>query len=170
MTARRAPLVLVAALVLIAVPGCDGDDGSSAGTAGSEKPAITVSAGASLRAALTDYGKSFDGANARFSFAGSDELAAQIRKGVRPDVFAAANTKLPEDLYAEGLVEKPVVFAGNRLVIAVPTGSDIDSLDDLGEAGQEAGDRRRRRAGRRLHAEGPRPAAGGRGEGDRRRT
>ena len=56
----------------------------------------------------------------RFSFAGSDELAAQIRQGVKPDVFASANTKLPDELYAKGLVEKPTVFAANRLVLAVP--------------------------------------------------
>ena len=56
----------------------------------------------------------------RASFAGSDELAAQIRQGVKPDVFASANTKLPDELFEEGLVEKPVVFAANELVLAVP--------------------------------------------------
>ncbi len=65
------------------------------------------------------------------SFAGSDDLAAQIRQGVTPDVYAAANTSLPDDLYDDGLVEKPVVFASNTLVLAVPEGSDIDSLEDL---------------------------------------
>ena len=55
--------------------------------------------------------RDYDGAQLRFSFAGSDELAAQIRKGVKPDVFAAANTKLPEALAKEGRVETPVVFA-----------------------------------------------------------
>src|SRR6185295_1744060 len=69
------------------------------------------------------------------SFAGSDELAAQIRQGVKPDVFASANTKLPDQLYAEGLVEKPVVFAANRLVLAVPPGGKVTSLDDLAKPG-----------------------------------
>ena len=45
--------------------------------------------------AFTAYGAAFEGAEVRFSFAGSDELAAQIRQGVKPDVFAAANTELP---------------------------------------------------------------------------
>ena len=86
-----------------------------------------MSAAASLKKALTAYDS-----DASFSFAGSDELAAQIRQGVKPDVFASANTKLPDELYAEGLVEKPVVFAGNRLVLAVPAdGATIASLDDL---------------------------------------
>ena len=38
----------------------------------------------------------------------------------------------PTQLYDEGLVEKPVVFAGNRLVLAVPAGrAKVASLDDL---------------------------------------
>ena len=71
----------------------------------------------------------------RSSFAGSDELAAQIRQGVKPDVFASANTKLPDQLYAEGLVEKPVVFASNELVLAVPSDSAVRGLDDLTKPG-----------------------------------
>jgi molybdate transport system substrate-binding protein len=95
-----------------------------------------VSAAASLQTAFTQYGQQFDGGKVRYSFAGSDELAAQIRQGVKPDVFAAANTKLPDALYKAGLVEKPVVFAGNRLVLAVPAkGSKIRSLADVERPG-----------------------------------
>jgi molybdate transport system substrate-binding protein len=51
-------------------------------------------------------------------------------------VFAAANTKLPDELYAKGLVDKPTVFAGNELVIAAPASQNkIDSLDDLAASG-----------------------------------
>ena len=39
-------------------------------------------------------------------------------------MYAAANTKLPDELYEKGLVEKPTVFAGNELVLAVPADSD----------------------------------------------
>ena len=95
-----------------------------------------MSAAASLKAAFTEYGKQFSGADVRFSFAGSDELAAQIEQGVKPDVYAAANTKLPDELYSKGLVEKPTVFAGNELVLAVPADSDkVDSLEDLTKDG-----------------------------------
>ncbi len=66
------------------------------------KPQLTVSAAASLKTAFTEYGKQFPDADARFSFAGSDELAAQIEQGVKPDVFAAANTKLPDDALRQG--------------------------------------------------------------------
>src|SRR5215218_9435582 len=117
----RPTLVLLVAGAL-ALAGCGGGD------------TLTVSAASSLKTALADYGAHFDAANARFSFAGSDELAAQIRKGAKPDVFASANTKLPDELYAEGLVERPVTFAGNELVLAVPAGSRIASLRDVERA------------------------------------
>jgi molybdate transport system substrate-binding protein len=71
----------------------------------------------------------------RFSFAGSDELAAQIRQGVVPDVYAAANTSLPDDLAEEGLLERPHDLATNRLVVAVPAGSEIDDVSDLEKPG-----------------------------------
>ena len=121
---RLVAILLAAGLLSLAA--CGGDDGAAA------KPQLTVSAAASLKTAFTEYGKQFSDASVRYSFAGSDELAAQIEKGVKPDVFAAANTKLPDALYAKGLVEKPTVFAGNRLVLAVPAeGAKVDSLEDL---------------------------------------
>lgn len=122
----------LAALALSATPlgGCAGGDGGEGG-----KARLTVSAAQSLQAAFEDYGARFDPATARFSFAGSDALAAQIRQGVRPDVYAAASPELPRRLFREGLVEEPVEFAGNRLVIAVPADSTIDGVADLGREG-----------------------------------
>ena len=122
---KRAFAVL-ATLALIAA-GCGGGD---------DTPTIKVSAAASLKQAFETYAKDFDAADVSFSFAGSDELAAQIRQGVKPDVYAAANTKLPDDLYANGLVDKPVEFAANRLVVAIPAGSEkVKSMGDLAEPG-----------------------------------
>ncbi len=126
---RRLVALALAAAALLAT-GCGGDDASAGGDA---KPRVIVSAAASLKTAFTAYARSTAGAaDVRLSFAGSDELAAQIRRGVRPDVFAAANTRLPDELHAEGLVEAPVVFAANRLVLAVPTGARaVETLEDL---------------------------------------
>jgi molybdate transport system substrate-binding protein len=122
--------VLVSASVL-ALAACGDDAGGSSST-----PSLRVSAAASLKQAFTSYGDAFEAARARFSFAGSDELAAQIRAGARPDVFAAANAKLPDALYADGLVEKPVAFARNRLVLAVPAdGAKVQGIDDLARRG-----------------------------------
>jgi molybdate transport system substrate-binding protein len=120
---------LAAALALLALGGCG---------AGGERPRLIVSAAASLTGPLTACSRDFADADVRLSFAGSDELAAQIRQGVRPDVYAAANTALPEQLAAEGLLREPVAFATNELVVAVPAGdARVASLDDLAEPGVE---------------------------------
>jgi molybdate transport system substrate-binding protein len=73
----------------------------------------------------------------QYSFAGSDTLAEQIRLGAPADVFAAANTSLPEQLYAQRLVEKPVVFTTNKLVLVVPRANPavIRSVFDLRRPG-----------------------------------
>jgi molybdate transport system substrate-binding protein len=123
-------LALAALLVggLGAVPAaCGGDDRDGD---------LVVSAAASLSDAFPAYAAGAGFEDARFSFAGSDELAAQIRQGALPDVYAAANTSLPQDLHAEGLLGPPVGFATNRLVLAVPSESPaVRSLDDLTEPG-----------------------------------
>ena len=95
------------------------------GGCGSGGEALTVFAASSLKPALGET----DGV--RLSCGGSDQLAAQIRAGAKPDVFAAANTELPERLHAEGLVEKPVRFASNRLVAAVRADAGIEALGDV---------------------------------------
>jgi molybdate transport system substrate-binding protein len=134
--ARRlvaATLALACAVVL----GACGSGGSATTAGGSD---LTVAAAASLQRALTRYSESFsrtDGHGAvHLSFAGSDALAAQIESGLRPDVFASANTKLPATLYARGLLDRPVDFAANRLVIAVPAGaSAVHTAADLARPG-----------------------------------
>ncbi len=93
---------------------------------------ITVYAAASL----TDVFPRIDG-GPKYSFAGSNTLAAQIALGAPADVFASANSTLATQLFAKGLVQKPIVFARNRLVLVVPTSNPagIHSAYDLRKAG-----------------------------------
>jgi len=110
----------------LALAGCGG---------GGSEPTLTVLGASSLTEALGRYGESFAGAQVRNSFAGSDELAAQIKQGAKADVFASADTEYPAELHREGLVEKPVVFARNRLVIVTPKDGPVASLADLARPG-----------------------------------
>lgn len=128
-----AVLAAVATLVLAACGGTD-DRGEGGAKDGGD---LVVSAASSLTDAFTRYGEEVVYPEAvRFQFAGSDELAAQIRQGVRPDVFASASTSLPNALHDEGLVERPVVFAASHLVVAVPgEGGDVHSVADLERPG-----------------------------------
>jgi molybdate transport system substrate-binding protein len=128
---RRAVALAAAALALA---GC-GDD-ATVSSDGSDRPQLTVSAASSTKEALTSCARDFPDADVRLQFAGSDELAAQIRQGAPVDVFAAADTKLPDALESEGKLEAPIEFASNRLVLAVPAdGAEVTSLRDLERPG-----------------------------------
>jgi molybdate transport system substrate-binding protein len=99
--------LLLGALVLA---GCGGG--------GDDDEPLTVFAAASLTEVFRELSP-----ETRFNFAGSDELATQIREGARADVYAAASPRYPEELRAEGLVDEPRAFATNRLVLIVPNGN-----------------------------------------------
>ena len=117
-----------AVLVSISAVGCGSDDPDG----------LVVSAASSMTEALEACAPKFgeaENADVKLSFAGSDELAAQIRQGAEVDAYAAANTKLPDELHGDGLLEEPVEFATNEFVLAVPKDSDIDSVDDLTREG-----------------------------------
>ncbi|MDX6512704.1 MAG: molybdate transport system substrate-binding protein [Gaiellaceae bacterium] len=104
-------------------------------------PAAATHAGATpptvyAASSLTEVFSRID-SRPHFSFAGSDQLAFQIRQGAPADVFAAASPKYPQQLFAEGLVAKPVVFATNELVLIVPRSNPakIHSAFDLRRSG-----------------------------------
>jgi molybdate transport system substrate-binding protein len=112
--------VLLAVVVLAAaLPGTTGAKGVAS---------PTVFAAASLMQVFP----AIDG-RPRYDFAGSDQLAVQIEQGAPADVFAAASPKYPELLYQRGLVEKPIPFATNTLVLIVPKANpaNIHSVTDL---------------------------------------
>jgi molybdate transport system substrate-binding protein len=128
MRSRRAPVTVLATALAVAL---------SAVTAAGAQPArnsarITVLAASSLADVLPRIDRA-----PRYSFAGSDTLAGQIRLGAPGDVFASANTALPEQLHAEGLAEKPVVFTANALVLITPRSNParIRAVGDLRRRG-----------------------------------
>jgi len=106
--------------------------------------ASTVASGASARpeqanpltiyaaASLTEVFRGFDGAQ-RYSFAASNTLETQIRNGAPADVFASAAPLNTQRLFRDALVDKPVTFTSNRLVLIVPKSNPagIHSVYDL---------------------------------------
>ncbi len=112
LAAAAAAALVVASSVLAAV--------GFAGGSHSKPARLTVFAAASL----TDAFPRVD-PRERYSFGGSNMLAAQIQQGLPADVFAAANTKLPWQLRRQGLVTRPVVFTANRLVLVVARGNPL---------------------------------------------
>jgi molybdate transport system substrate-binding protein len=117
---KRAPLTLAAILVLL-LP-----------VAGATATRINVYAAASLTQVFPRIART-----PRYSFAGSDQLATQIRQGAPADVFASASPKQSELLYHDGLLRRPVVFATNKLIVMVPRSNPagIHSVYDLRRGG-----------------------------------
>lgn len=104
---RIAVVTAVALLGLLAVP--------ASGTAATASTQLTVYAAASLTNVFPAIAP-----HEKYSFGGSNALAAQIQQGAPADVFASANMTLPTQLFQQNLCSKPVVFTRNRLVIVVP--------------------------------------------------
>lgn len=101
---------------------------------------LVVFAAASLRDVFADVSKAFalqhPGVQVVFSFAGSQDLAAQIRHGAKADVIAAADVAHVDGLASEKLVLASQVFACNEPVIVVSQSSaaGIVSFQDLPKA------------------------------------
>jgi molybdate transport system substrate-binding protein len=117
-------LALAAAFVVVA-GGCGGSAEGSDGE-------LLVFTASSLREVALELD-----AEAEYVFAGSDALAAQIRDGAGADVILSAAAAPVAELVEEGLVEEPVEFASNRLVVVVPRANpaDIGELGDLARPG-----------------------------------
>ena len=115
------------ALALLALALASGCGGAGAGS-GDDRP-LTIFAASSLSDVLAPLSPA-----ARFNFAGSDELATQIREGADADVFASASSRYPAELSNEGVVERPRVFATNRLVL-IASDEAIRSVGDLAAPG-----------------------------------
>jgi molybdate transport system substrate-binding protein len=101
----------------------------AAGTAAAQPAStLTVYAAASLTDAFPKIAPS-----AKYSFGGSNTLAAQIRQGAPADVFASADLALPRGLSGDHLCSKPVVFARNTIVVIVPKGNPahVQTVYDL---------------------------------------
>ncbi|MEU5218142.1 molybdate ABC transporter substrate-binding protein [Streptomyces sp. NPDC020807] len=141
-TGRRAASAAVTAALLVPLAACSssGDDAAkeTAGSTGSSSPVgLTVLAAASLtdvfRTAGAAYEASHPGTKLTFSFAGSQELVAQVSQGSPADVLVTADTKSMDKVRAE--TGPPAVIAKNRLVIATGEGNPfkVDALKDLAD-------------------------------------
>jgi molybdate transport system substrate-binding protein len=102
---------------------------------------LTVFAAASLTDAFEELGALYRrrhaGAEVRFNFAGSQQLAAQLEHGAAADVFASADQRWMARVQQLGLTrDRPVVFAHNRLVVVLPRANPgrIERLQDLARA------------------------------------
>ncbi|MFE9648357.1 molybdate ABC transporter substrate-binding protein [Streptomyces sp. NPDC006365] len=136
-TGRRAAAVLIAAALLGSLAAC-GTGGTEQTSGSSDTANLTVLAASSLtdvfRTAGAAYEKEHPGTKLAFSFAGSQELAAQVKQGAPADVLVTADTRTMDGLKAD--TGRATVIAKNRLVIAVGAGNPkkIEGLENLADS------------------------------------
>ncbi|MFG2925616.1 molybdate ABC transporter substrate-binding protein [Streptomyces sp. NPDC048305] len=141
---RNAAVALLAAALWVPLSACGNDDTSKtsraeAAPAGSAAPQadLAVLAASSLTDVFKTAGSAYEeknpGTEIRFSFAGSQELAAQVKQGSPADVVVTADTATMDGLKAD--VDTPTVIATNRLVIATGEGNPekVENLRDLAD-------------------------------------
>ncbi len=123
------PLVLVALVLTTACGGAAADE---------DRTTVTVLAASSLTTAVEDITTAYRAAHPdvrlRFSLAGSQELASQVRQGVPADVLVTADEPTMQVLGAA--VREPVIIATNRLTMVVAAGNPkrLTALADLARA------------------------------------
>jgi molybdate transport system substrate-binding protein len=142
---RRATAAVLTAALLVPLAACGNDDtekDSGASTApGATNAApqadLTVLAASSLtdvfETAATAYETAHPGTRITFSFAGSQELVAQVSQGSPADVLVTADTKSMDKVKDDA--GTPTIIAKNRLVIATGKGNPhkVGELKDLAD-------------------------------------
>ncbi|WP_030253465.1 molybdate ABC transporter substrate-binding protein [Streptomyces violens] len=136
-TGRRrtaAATALCAALIVPLAAGCGGGKSDEA-SGGGQKTTIKVLAAASLTDVFKKAGAAYEKAHpdtiVKFSYAGSQQLAAQVEQDFPADALVTADTKTMDGL--KGRTGTPVTIAHNRLVIATGKGNPkkVMELKDL---------------------------------------
>jgi molybdate transport system substrate-binding protein len=130
--------MLVAGLVACSSKSTSSSPSQPSQTSGS----IVVFAAASLKPAFTQISQQFKtdnpGNGVDFEFAGSSELATQLKQGATADVFASADTAQMDTVTKAGLLAgNPTNFASNTLVIVTAPGNPkkIGSFTDFAKPG-----------------------------------
>ncbi|HEX2177411.1 MAG TPA: molybdate ABC transporter substrate-binding protein [Nocardioidaceae bacterium] len=129
---------MAAAAVLTACGGPGPAGASDDGRAGPVNGEVVVFAASSLTGSFQRIGRAFEaahpGVEVRFSFGGSSSLGPQVAAGAPADVFASADrATMARAVAADATAARPVLFARNRLQVAVPPDNPgrVDGLDDF---------------------------------------
>lgn len=134
---RWVSLLMVIGLFAVILSACGQKGTQSSGQKSTSEQSLTISAAASL----TDVTKALEKAfhekyphiDVSFNYGGSGALREQIDKGAPVDVFMSANTKDVDMLKEKGKVQHTYDYAHNKLVLIHRKGSDIQSIDQLGD-------------------------------------
>ena len=128
----RPALLASGTLLVLVLAGCGGADEQEP-----PQDRLEVFAASSLTEVFEQLGQAFEdenpGVDVVLSFGGSPGLAQQVLSGAPADVLATASPATFQTVVDAGDAAEPVVFARNRLQIAVPADNPgrVTGLSDL---------------------------------------
>lgn len=132
-------LTVLPTTACMASPSAAVDEAKAALTTGGTT--LTVFAAASLTESFTKMAAEFEQDHPQvtvlLNFAGSQSLRLQLEHGAQSDIFASANLDHAEAVFLASLIEMPVIFSHNQIVVIVPVGNpgQIEWLADLASPG-----------------------------------
>lgn len=139
---RWVSLLMVIGLFAVILSACGQKATQSSGQKSTSEQSLTISAAASLtdvtKALEKAFHEKYPHVDVSFNYGGSGALREQIDKGAPVDVFMSANTKDVDMLKEKGKVQHTYDYAHNKLVLIHRKGSDIQSIDQLGDNDQLA--------------------------------
>ena len=123
---------------MLAVAGCGSNAQTGSGTTIDKSQKITVSAAASLQAAMTELKTNFiksrnlDESQIAINFGGSGTLRQQIESGAPASIFVSADEKNMKMLQDKNLVDHVKPFTANSLVLIMQKDKTPVKIDQLG--------------------------------------
>ncbi|UXS37486.1 molybdate ABC transporter substrate-binding protein [Staphylococcus delphini] len=139
---RWVSLLMVIGLFAVILSACGQKGTQSSDQKSTSEQSLTISAAASLtdvtKALEKAFHEKYPHVDVSFNYGGSGALREQIDKGAPVDVFMSANTKDVDMLKEKGKVQHTYDYAHNKLVLIHRKGSDIQSIDQLGDNDQLA--------------------------------
>ncbi|PCF43712.1 molybdate ABC transporter substrate-binding protein [Staphylococcus delphini] len=139
---RWVSLLMAIGLFAVILSACGQKGTQSSDQKSTSEQSLTISAAASLTDVTNALEKAFHEKyphiDVSFNYGGSGALREQIDKGAPVDVFMSANTKDVDMLKEKGKVQHTYDYAHNKLVLIHRKGSDIQSIDQLGDNDQLA--------------------------------
>ena len=110
---------------------------SCAGSDPNPTETLTIFAAASLTDAFTAVAEVYEMVHPEtdivLNFAGSQTLRLQIEQGAQADIFASANQLHMDYLRQANLVEPPIIFTQNQLIVITPAANpaQLEIIADL---------------------------------------
>lgn len=134
---KRKAVALLLAVAVMVIAGCGPSTDKKEASAVDKSQTITVSAAASMQAAMNELKNNYvkahhlEASQIAINYGGSGTLRQQIEQGAPASIFVSADEKNMKQLQDKQLVSNVKPLTANSLVLIVPKGKPAIKIDQL---------------------------------------